>query len=289
MVFVLIFFQGAGRAAALEFEAVAGAGNMVFDPAAEHSLGVHNETFQPPNLVLGHFSLAGKLSDTIEFDLRIERDLLLLNRVQGLIGMDTEYLDFKIGPVMGPFNTEEKPLGAGISAGFLLEYPGVVFAALSGSALGYETVFSGDYVQNTVEASAGFWIPHVVFILSMNTKLFTRRMNDLLLVRDELTRYGFSADVFSKNVPYTIRIDMGYQTLKRSYIPGSAGSSDSDIIKSLYLGFEGTWRVRGPLKLILGLEMPVFSWAEQPLKSPGRETVLYSAHAGISWTFKDRR
>ena len=122
----------------------------------------------------------------------------------------------------------------------------------------------------------------------MSGKYFTQRINDRLLVRDELIRYGFSADVFSKNVPYNIRIDMGYQSLKRFYLSGSSNSAVSDEIKSLYLGFEAGWRIRGPLKLILGLEMPVFSWAEQPLKSPGRETVLYKAHAGISWTFKDR-
>jgi hypothetical protein len=89
--------------------------------------------------------------------------------------------------------------------------------------------------------------------------------------------------VFTKNVPYTIRIDMGYQTLKRSYFPDGE-KSESDELKSVFIGLEGTYRISSFFQFILGTEMPVYSWGEKPLKGPERETFMYQFHAGFVWT-----
>jgi hypothetical protein len=56
----------------------------------------------------------------------------------------------------------------------------------------------------------------------------------------------------------------------------------------VFVGFEGTWRISVPLKLMLGLEMPLYSWAVQPLKNPERSSVLYQAHAGLIWTLPEK-
>lgn len=269
---------------ALELEAVAGAGNMAFDPESEQALD--NRQFAPNYFALGHISLKGKYSDMINFSIGFEHDAVLRSRILGTVGLNLDHLIFSVGPFFGAFNTPEQPLNAGITGALRLEYPGIIFGTISGSStLGSQTSFPGDYTQSAGEVSLGFWLPNVIPVLSINAKSFTKRIHETLLVRDELIRYQFSADVFSKNVPYTIRVDMGYESLKRSYTPGSADKTETDELKSLYLGFEGTWQVSTPLKLILGLEMPVFSWAEQPMKSPARDSALFQFHAGAAWKF----
>jgi hypothetical protein len=78
-------------------------------------------------------------------------------------------------------------------------------------------------------------------------------------------------------------VDIGYQELKRSYIGRVIGT---DKFKSIYTGFEATLRMNSFLKLILGAEMPVYSWAEKPLKKPGKG-LFFQAHGGFIISFPE--
>jgi hypothetical protein len=193
-------------------------------------------------------------------------------------------LRLEFGPFVGLFNTGERIISPGIAAALGLEFPGILFGSLKGaSTIGSLALFPGDFIQETGEIAVGFWVPYAVCTLSIDTKSFTERKTDELLVKDEHTRYQFRADVFTKNVPYTIRVDLGYQSLKRSYSPEGSGS-ETDELKSVYAGFEGTYRIVPAFQLILGAEMPVYIWGEKPLKGPERKTFMYQFHAGFVWT-----
>jgi hypothetical protein len=273
---------------ALELKAVAGLGNLAFDSESEYSLAAAGESFEAHAVPFGLISVEGEYSDTISFGARVERDPLLLTRALGVIGFNYNYVNLEIGPVIGLFNTEDQPVNPGIAAGIFLQYPGIIFGSLDiSSTIGVQPDRPGDYLQSTGEASIGFWVPNVICSFSAGAKKFTRRINNELLTIGEHIRSQLSFDVYSKNVPYTIRIDLGYQSLKRSYVTEDIAGrfTETDELKSIYGGFEGTWRIAAPLKLILGLEMPLYTWAEQPLQKPGSDTVFFQIHAGAVWSF----
>ena len=274
-----------GNLNAQEIELAAGGSNMVFDQERKKPLGDEEENFSSSFSFLGHISMKDEITDIIGYSVSIEKDQILQNRLGGLMAVSMDYMNLEFGPVMGVFNTYQQPLNIGIQGGVQLAYPGIIFCAFKGSStIGSQNGITGDNSQITGEVNLGFWLPNVIPVLSISTRSFTKQSDDDLLVRDELTRYQFSADVFSKNVPFTVRIDMGYENLKRSYKYENS-SSETDELKALYLGFEGRWRVYAPLSLFFNIEMPVFSWAVRPMKNPDREKTLYRFFAGASWTF----
>jgi hypothetical protein len=290
LVLTCIFSQGffPGTARALEFRLFGGAGNHFFDPEGETPLGAGAARFTPHVFPLGIISLEGEFSDTMDFSAAYEWDPLLGNRLLGNVGFEVSVFRLDFGPFIGVFNTPEQALNPGIAAALALEFPGVIFGSLKAASTFGSPVFPGDYLQQTGEVALGFWVPYVVCTFSIATKGSTRQKTDDLLLKDEQIRYQFRADIFTKNVPYTIRIDMGYQSLKRSYhVPQTETSADE--LKSIYIGFEGSYRIIPSLRLILGAEMPVFVWGEAPLKGPEKNTLLYQLGAGVIWTLPQKK
>ena len=281
----LILILISGNLSALEIEFGGGGSNLAFDPNREKSLGDDEKQFYSSFSPLGYIFLKDEFTDKIGFNIRYEKDIILRNRLGGIIAVNLNYLKMEFGPTMSVFNTYEQPLNIGIQGGLQLAYPGIIFGTFKGSSsIGSQNGIPGDNSQSTAEVNLGFWLPNVIPVLSVSTKSFTKQEDDDLLIQDQLTRYQFSADVFSKNVPFTIRIDMGYESLKRSY-KNENSSSDTDELKAIYFGFEGRWRVVTPLCLIFSLEMPVHSWASQPMKNPDKDLILYQFFAGASLTF----
>lgn len=277
------------RVQALELRFFGGAGNHAFDPEGETPLGAGDTRFQPHVFPLGLISLEGEFSGAVDFSAAYERDSLLGNRLLGSMGFKASIFRLELGPFIGLFNTGEQVLNPGITAALGVEFPGVIFGSLkAASTIGSPLFSPGDYAQQTGEIALGFWVPHVVCTLSINTRNFTRRKSDALLLKDEHIRYQFRADIFAKNVPYTIRIDMGFQSLKRSYTSSATGTS-SDNLKSVYVGFEGSYQIIPSLRLLLGAEMPVFSWGEKPLKGPEKHTILYQFGGGLVWTLPQKK
>ncbi|MDR1099047.1 MAG: hypothetical protein LBL28_01055, partial [Treponema sp.] len=273
LLFFLILIPG--RLPALELRLFGGAGNLAFDPAAEEALSDTAGRFEPHLYPWGQISLAGKFSDMTDFRASYERDPLLGNRIVANVGIQFNAIRVDFGPFISPFNTKEQPISTGIAAALGFEFPGILFGSIqAASTIGSLATLPGEYVQQTGELSLGFWVPYVVCAFSINTKSFTQRKSDELLIKDDHIRYQFRADVFTKNVPYTVYIDMGFQSLKRSYIPSQA-ESVTDELKSIYIGFEGSYRIVPAFRLVLGMEMPVYAWGEQPLKSPEKNAVLY--------------
>jgi hypothetical protein len=267
----------------LELTLRGGAGNAAFNPDLRSPLGPAGGIFDNYVYPYGEIGVDGSFSELLGYHAVLIRDPILRNRVTGEVEIRLNFLRFSFGPVISPFNTGETPISPGISGRLELQFPGIVFGSLAASSnFGTALASTGDFLQQSGEASLGFWVPHVICTLQVNTRSFTERIGRNLLVKDDLTRYQFRADVFSKNVPYTIRVDLGYQNLKRSYSGGAA--DDADELESIYLGFEGTWRIVPPVRIILGIEMPVYSWGASPLKGPDQSDVLFNAHAGLIWT-----
>jgi hypothetical protein len=254
-----------------------GAGNMAFNQNRTSFLD--DKKFEPNYFPFGLVQLDGTYTDFINYRIGFDRDPVLRNRVITNISFNFEYIHLDIGPFIGPFNNWDRVITPGISAGFSAEWPGVLFGRLTaGSTIGAGLNDDGDYVQQHGEIVFGFWVPYVVNSLNVSLRSFTEEL-DGERIEDRWIRYQYTADVFAKNVPYTVHIDMGYQTLERAY---SAGGTDT--LKSIFLGFETSVKIHPMVKVLLGAEMPIYSWGEKPLGNPGR-TVLFQAHTGVVLSF----
>ncbi|MDR2257535.1 MAG: hypothetical protein LBE14_00140 [Treponema sp.] len=269
---------------ALDLRFFGGGGNLSFDSERETPLGLEGKRFEPSVYPFGRISLEGEYSTMVDYTVSFERDPVLRNRMLASAGFTFGFLRLEFGPFMGLFNTGEQAISPGVTAALGIEFPGILFGSLQGaSTIGSLALFPGDFIQETGEIAVGFWVPYVICAFSISDKSFTERKTGDLLVKDEHTRYQFRADVFTKNVPYTVRVNLGYQSLKRSYSP-EGKNSETDELKSIYAGFEGTYQFTPAFQFILGAEMPVYVWGEKPLKGPERTAVMYQCHAGFVWT-----
>jgi hypothetical protein len=282
-----VLLTAPGAVFALDLTIAGGIGNMAFDPGETASLGGRGQEFAPRLYPFALVQAAGDYSSLISYRVALERDPVLRHRLIADFGFTIGFVRLDVGPFMGFFNSWQRVITPGISAAVTLEWPGILFGTLAaGSTLGSGIRAYGDYTQETGSLALGFWVPYAVTTLGANLKRFTKQVDGALVTEDEWTRYLLSAEVFTKNVPYTVHVDMGYQTLKRSYF--SPLKTDSDTLKSVFLGFETTFRINSLLKIILGAEMPVYSWGANPLKNP-RGVVLYQAHTGLVLTLNRKQ
>jgi hypothetical protein len=275
----------------MDLEISGGFGNMAFDAERESALGSAGEAFEGRLSPAGLVKISGETGNGFYYTGGFEREALLRNRAFVNMGISLNYISLEIGPVIGLFNSEDQVMNPGFSAGLGLEFPGVLFVNLkASSSLGSILNTPGNYLQKTAEISAGFWVPHVICSFNMNLKGFAQEQKPNLLVEDSLTRYFFRADVFSKNVPYTCRLDLGYQIMSRSYSSyvvngtGLDRAGETDEFKAFYMGLETAYMVSPAFKLFLGGEMPVYSWSVRPMKSPDKGSFLFRAYAGIVLT-----
>jgi hypothetical protein len=272
-----------GTVFSLDLTLKGGAGNWSFDKDGVTSLGSAEGKFGPNWYSLGLIRISGDYSDLISYGAAIERDPILRNRISTDFGLNFSFIHLNIGPFMGILNSRDRIINPGISVGLAMEWPGIPFGSVrAGSTLGAGLDDPGDYTQETGEMALGFWLPHVINTLSVSYKRYREQSNIILATRDEQLRYQYTAEVFSKNVPYTVEIDMGYQILKRAY--NAFFLTDTDTLKSVFLGLETTIRINPILTILLGGEIPVYSWGEKPMRNPGN-ALLFQAHTGFIISF----
>jgi len=281
------------RLFALDLELTGGLGNLAFDKSRTTALSNANVAgaFSPQLFPLALVRLSGDYR-SLTWNMGFQRDPLVRNRLFGNLRADLGNFFIEAGPVIGIFNSSKLPLNPGISAALGFAVPGIVFVRADGSStLGSAMDITGSYFQNTGDLSAGFWVPHVICSLNLDAKNYSSREKANLLVTDALIRYFFRADVYTKNVPYTIRLDLGFQKLSRYYATEKIDSNnnfvkdtETDDFKSVFLGVEGTYTFNSAFRLLLGAEMPVYSWGGRPMKDPPKSAFLFEAHAGIIWT-----
>jgi len=289
----IIFCSIAPDLISLELELIEGIGNLAYD--TDRTLPLSDETnpgaFTPLYFPLALARISGE-SGAVSWNAGYKRDPISRNWLFGIIRFEQDYFFAEGGPSLGLFNTKKLPLNPGISAGFGLMLPGIIFIEASGSSTlaAIPMDKEGNYSLISADLSAGFWVPYVVCSFNIKLQNFTLRERTTLLIEDELIRYYFRADVFTKNFPYTVRVDLGYQNLKRSYTSLEVDGSNivqtniTDEFKSLFVGLEGTFAVTPGLKLVLGAEMPIYFWSVRPMKDPSREIKFYEIRAGIILT-----
>jgi hypothetical protein len=261
-----------------------GVGNLSFDTGAQAPLSGAGRHFEPYYFPFGKVGITDEFNDIISYRAVYERDSILKNKISADICFDIKFLHMEFGPLISPLNTSGKYISPGIEASLGMKFPGILFGNIRGaSTLGSSLSFGGDYIQESGGVDLGFWVSNAICTLSADTKSFTERVNDILTIRDELSRYQLGVDFFSKNVPYTMSVDLGYQNLKRSYVPagGAQGSTLTDELHSIYAGLEVSCQINPLIRLIFGGEAPFYSWGEKPLKSPEKGDFLFQTRTGL--------
>jgi len=289
----MFFAVFAVPASALDIGIFAGAGNFSFDPELTQPLGDETvpKPFEPKMNPVIRAVVSGE-AGFISYEGGFTRSPVLRNRLFANIGIDLSFFKMNVGPFIGLFNTKKEIFNPGFSAGMSIMFPGIVFIDVNASSsLGNALGTTGSYTQKTGELSAGFWVPNVICSLNLQSYSFTIKEKPNLTIDDSLVKYFFRADVFAKNVPFTIKVDIGYGLLSRSYytqsitgtLPDLELSSDviSDEFKFIYLGLEAFYRINPMFKIFLSGEMPVYSWSAPKMKNPAKGTFIFQSMAGV--------
>lgn len=260
-------------------------GNLSFDAEADAPVGAAG--FEELWTYGGTLSASEKIGDNISFSAGFERDAVLRNLIFTRVGFDAGFAKLSVGPFFGPFNAEGSVLTSGISTYLRLELPGVVFGSFrSDSTIGAGLAAPGDYVQEKSEVLVGFWVPNILIAARLASQSFTYRQSAALTTVDERTRYEFVADTFKKNVPYTIRLNLGYENLKRSYVGGA--SSVSDELGAAIVGMQIAAQISDAVRVSVGAEGALYAWGIGDLGSPGTDAALFTVQAGLTLTFPSR-
>jgi len=270
---------------ALEIELIGGLNNLTFHPdrVTAHGQSADSTQFSGYPYGFGYFHLKNDISSIFGFNIHASRDNILKNSISGSIFTDTEFLKVEFGVFAGISDKFETP-HTGVMGSLELMYPGVIFMSLNGSStLGTQFNFASKSSRESFEFKLGFWLPNIIPAFSFSTKNFTGHPEDSSTIYDEIVRYQLGIDIFAKNFPVTFHIDVGYETLKRLYTNGN--SNNTDELNAVYTGLEAKFQVTKPLRIIVGFEMPVYSWATQPMKDPANTYSLYKFHGGFSYTF----
>ncbi|MCL2093679.1 MAG: hypothetical protein FWH12_05720 [Treponema sp.] len=283
-----LFFFSLASAPALELEVQGGLGNLSFDQSRRSSLSAQGGTFDAalsPLFLLRVSHNQGGLLHNLGF----QRNPITGNRLSYTLKTDLEYLSLELGPFLGLFNTPERTMNPGASGDLSLRLPGIIFTrgALSSTFSQIDNKRIGDYSQFSSDLSLGIWVPHVVASMNLSTRRHLVRRGADLLIEDESYRVFFRGQVFEEGQPYRMVLDLGYQRLSRIYTQALCelvDETETDAFKSYFIGLEGTFRLRPAFYLILGAELPLYSWGSRPLQDPPRGTALYRFWTGIRWT-----
>ena len=251
---LLAALLGAGTAAGLELGVEARVGNLGFRtdrastdvslPGGDYFWGISIFGSQP-------------LSDSITLESGFYSDPVLRNTSRTIFTYSTKFLSVGIGPIFGLFNDLGTPVKSGISSFVRLEYPGAVFLTLrSDSSLGGALVRVGDYAQVRTDVALGVYFPNAICTLSVTTRSFEQKAASQD-VTDSLTEYIFATEIFKKNVPYRLRVWMGYQDLSRTYVTGSTVTAT---LGSVILGTQVEVTLAGPVTLRAGVEGNIYSF-----------------------------
>jgi len=259
---------------------------MTYHPLKKraHSDDPEHSKFQAWPFIFGRINLSGDLSESMSFNATIERDNILSNNVSFTFINRTDNFRFEFGPFIGMGDRLETP-NVGIIGNIEFTFPGILFFSFGGSAtLGAGLDFTSTSSRESAEAKIGFWLPNVIPSFSASTRSLSWQQETNLTLRDTLTRFQLSAEIFFKNLPVIIRVDAGYEIYTRSYKSGNA-KPIIDTLNAWYVGLDANIQVSKPLRIKFGLEVPLFYSAVGPMVKPDTLFNIFKANAGIVYTF----
>ena len=232
----------------------------------------------------GSLFVIHRAADNVSVEAGFLRDDILRSLIYTEIEYQLEYFRLGLGAFLGAFNSPGTLLKSGITTSIGLELPGIAFVRFrSDTSIGGRLVQTGDYLQERSDIAVGFYVPHVICSLNVESKSFTQKRAANLEVVDSLTVYSFKTDIYQKNLPFRILLTFGYQSLDKTYLDGLA--TPPHTLNSIILGTRLDLNVTRALALIFSLDSSVYTFGQQQLlgvSNPGPGGYLFRAVAGFS-------
>jgi len=289
-VFAIVFGTVPEQLHSLTVEAVGGVDSTAFNSESTAASSETAPAFEPEMIPFGMFRLSGTHND-VTYSLSIFREPILRNRLFIGVKMGSEYLTVEAGPMLALIETPDITLKPGAVGGIWLSYPGILFMhATGGSTLEISPDKIGSFSQFNVDGEVGFWLPHIVASGNITMKNFTMRQRSDFLTEDSLLKYFFRGLIHTKNIPFTIQVDVGMATVQRSYITqtssgdGIESNTKSDTFTTLFAGIEAVFSLTPRLNALFGAEMSILSLDKEAFQMPDA-LPPFKAWAGLSFTF----
>jgi len=283
---LILLFSPCKSSGALELEVLGGLNFMTYHPDRDvegpHSQSVYRPKFQEYPFPIGKISLRGDISESMSFDVSLIRDNILLNNLSFTLYNRTDNFRFEFGPFIGMGDKLETP-SIGIIGSIEITFPGIAFLSFGGSStLGSSLDFTSASFRESAEAKVGFWLPNLIPSFTVSTRSLKRYPENWMELRDTLTRYQLSLDIFFKNIPFTLRVDAGYETYTRTYKSGN--QEPFDTLNAWYAGVDMSYQVTKPLKITTNIELPLFPTANESMLVPDFWNI-FKATVGVVYTF----
>jgi hypothetical protein len=184
------------------------------------------------------------------------RDPILRNIGYTNFYYSEDLFSIEVGPFFGVFNSLETLIKSGISTEIRVNIPGIAFADFSTrSTIGGRLSAAGDYIQEANNISVGFYLYNAICTVAIDTKSYGFINTSLVNYAENFTEYSFSADLFQKNIPYTVELKLAYQERVRTI--------DQTSIQSLNTIVLGTDISISPLEFLsvcIGIESSLYSF-----------------------------
>ncbi len=195
-------------------------------------------------------------SDNSGLEVGFYRDPVIRNIGYTNFYYNEDLFSISVGPFFGIFNTTETLIKSGISTSVKINIPGIAFAEFeTQSTIGGRLVSTGDYIQEANRLGVGFYVYNAICTLQIDTKSYNVIDETYGSLSEDFTEYAFIADLFQKNVPYTMKLKLGYQNKVRVI-----ESTESQSLNSVVLGTDVSIRPAEFLGIFIGLESSLYSF-----------------------------
>ncbi len=237
----------------------------------------------------GALSLRKDISNNIQFEAALARDLIMGNSLSALVQYKSDYVRAGMGPYLGLFNSPSINLKSGISTLLGLELPGVVFISLrTNSSLGGQSSDTRDYFAQSNTVLLGFYMGDFgIATLGLTYEQLNSSQKDIPLT-DSLTVYSLDMKFFEKNVPYRLDFSFSYQALLRQYDDGGANPEHG--LDSLIFGAGLDMLFTPEFALTLAVRASIYAFGTGVLSGMsdlGIAPFLFQASAGFRVTLPD--
>jgi hypothetical protein len=252
-----------------------------------------SDTSFVPNYLPVGFKLFGEqqVDDSLRWSFGLVSDRILHNLIYSEFAYSGSFYAVSVGPFLGVLNTAATPVKAGILASIRLEIQGSAFAYLRSNrsinllgglgATGASSLLDavGDFQQESSDFGFGFYQPNAILTFFVSSKSYIEKKS-ASTEGDLVTDYGFSADIFQKNIPFRALLSFLYRNMARSFeLPASLTRHS---IGALVLGIRGDVSLNASFSLFAGIESSIYSFGLDKLVGQfTSSSFLFSSFIGV--------
>lgn len=213
-----------------------GLDNASYDPN-DHEL-IRNDVFTPVPLPIASLDISGEFAGMYDFSFKYDWDTIWRNTIYGDVGYQFGPITFGLGFFLGGGDWEMEVLDAGFIGRGGVEFPEIFFVSASiGSSVGGSMESVANSTRQLFSVKAGYWLPHIYTVFELSNTNYIEQVTEYSRIETTRLRYQLRTELYSKNVPYRIIIDLGLQTLSRSVYETGLGTMEDLEINMFFPGF----------------------------------------------------